>query len=292
MSLNTPIKDWHGKTVWLLGASSGIGRATASALHAQGARVVVSARNVDALNQFVTQHPGAIAMPLDASEAAAVRAACAAIVASGGLDHAMYCAGHYQDMSALAFDLDDMVKHNQVNYVGALYMIDAVLPHFLAQAASLEKSGKKAMMVTARAATSGRPARAPGASANGASGAGHISLVGSVAGYRGLPKSLAYGPTKAALINLAETLYLDLHDRGIGVSVINPGFVKTPLTAQNDFKMPALISPEEAATAILEGWAHGEFEIHFPKRFTRWMKAMQALPYGLFFSAIRRFVTV
>ena len=87
-------------------------------------------------------------------------------------------------------------------------------------------------------------------------------------------------------------MYLDLHDKGIGVSLINPGFVKTPLTAQNDFKMPALISPEEAATAILAGWADGEFEIHFPKRFTRWMKAMQALPYGLFFSAIRRFVTV
>ena len=295
MSLNTPIKDWHGKTVWLLGASSGIGRATASALHAKGARVVVSARNASALNEFVAQHLGAIAMPLDASDPAAVRAACAAIVASGGLDHAMYCAGHYHDMSALAFDLDDMVKHNQVNYVGALYMIDAVLPHFLenaAKAASLDKAGKKAMTVTARAATSDLSAQAPGASANGAASAGHISLVGSVAGYRGLPKSLAYGPTKAALINLAETLYLDLHDQGIGVSLINPGFVKTPLTAQNDFKMPALISPEEAATAILQGWANGEFEIHFPKRFTRWMKAMQALPYGLFFSAIRRFVTV
>ena len=76
------------------------------------------------------------------------------------------------------------------------------------------------------------------------------------------------------------------------MSLINPGFVKTPLTAQNNFKMPALISPEEAATAILEGWANGEFEIHFPKRFTLWMKAMQALPYGLFFSAIRRFVRV
>ena len=261
MSLNTPIKDWRGKTVWLLGASTGIGRATASALHAQGARVVVSARNASALNEFVVQHPGAVAMPLDASDAAAVRAASAAIVASGTLDHAVYCAGHYHDMSALAFDLDDMVKHNQINYLGALYMLDAVLPHFLGQT---EKSAS----------------------------AGHISLVGSVAGYRGLPKSLAYGPTKAALINLAETLYLDLHDKGIGVSLINPGFVKTSLTAQNEFKMPALISPEEAATEILAGWAHGEFEIHFPKRFTRAMKTMQAMPYRLFFSAIRRFVTV
>jgi NAD(P)-dependent dehydrogenase (short-subunit alcohol dehydrogenase family) len=284
MPFNSPIKDWHGKTVWLLGASSGIGRATASALHAKGARVIVSARNASALNEFVAQHLGAIAMPLDASDPAAVRAACAAIVGSGGLDHAMYCAGHYHDMSALAFDLDDMVKHNQINYVGALYMLDAVLPHFLGRAAQPARAAKSAL---------------PGISASafappgpGAACAGHITLVGSVAGYRGLPKSLAYGPTKAALINLAETLYLDLHDKGIGVSLVNPGFVKTPLTAQNDFKMPALISPEEAATAILEGWANGEFEIHFPKRFTRWMKAMQALPYGLFFGAIRRFVTV
>ena len=284
MSLNSPIKDWHGKTVWLLGASSGIGRATASALHAKGARVVVSARNASALNEFVAQHLGAIAMPLDASDPAAVRAACAAIVGSGGLDHAMYCAGHYHDMSALAFDLDDMVKHNQINYVGALYMLDAVLPHFLAQAVPPARAAK--------AAASGVSAKAFAAPGTGGASAGHITLVGSVAGYRGLPKSLAYGPTKAALINLAETLYLDLHDKGIGVSLINPGFVKTPLTAQNDFKMPALISPEEAATAILAGWANGEFEIHFPKRFTRWMKAMQALPYGLFFSAIRRFVTV
>ena len=119
--------------------------------------------------------------------------------------------------------------------------------------------------------------------------AGHLSLISSVAGFRGLPKSLAYGPTKAALINLAETLYLDLHDLGIGVSVINPGFVATPLTAGNDFTMPALISPEVAAEAILQGWERGEFDIHFPKRFTRVMKLLRLLPYRLYFPAIRRF---
>jgi NAD(P)-dependent dehydrogenase (short-subunit alcohol dehydrogenase family) len=264
MALNIPLTQWHGKTVWLIGASTGIGRATASALHAQGARVVVSARNVAALEAFAAQHPGAIAMPLDVSDVLAVKAASAAVVASGGLDHAVYCAGHYQDMGAGTFDLAEMVRHNQINYVGALHMLDAVLPHFLAREGEEER------------------ARA------GASSAGHISLVGSVAGYRGLPKSLAYGPTKAALINLAETLYLDLHGKGIGVSLINPGFVETPLTAQNDFKMPALISPDEAAQAILRGWAKGEFEIHFPKRFTLWMKALQMLPYGIFFPAIRR----
>ena len=117
---------------------------------------------------------------------------------------------------------------------------------------------------------------------------GHISLISSVAGFRGLPLSLAYGPTKAALINMAETLYLDLQPHGLGVSLINPGFVDTPLTAQNDFHMPALISPDEAAQSILRGWSRGEFEIHFPKRFTRVLKLLRLLPYRLYFPIIRR----
>ena len=120
--------------------------------------------------------------------------------------------------------------------------------------------------------------------------AGTLALVSSVAGYRGLPKSLVYGPTKAALINLAETLYLDLSPKGVGVCVINPGFVKTPLTAGNDFRMPALISPEEAAREIVAGLARGAFEIHFPRRFTRWLKVMRLLPYRLYFPAIRRLI--
>ena len=110
----------------------------------------------------------------------------------------------------------------------------------------------------------------------------------SVAGFRALPQGLAYGPTKAALIHLAEALYLDLHDLGLGVSVVNPGFVATPLTATNEFKMPALISPEDAARAMLQGWERGAFEIHYPKRFTRVMKLLRLLPYGLYFPAVRR----
>ena len=115
-----------------------------------------------------------------------------------------------------------------------------------------------------------------------------LGLVSSVAGYRGLPKSLAYGPTKAALINLAEALYLDLSPQGLGVSVVTPGFVETPLTAQNKFKMPALITPEQAARAMLAGWARGDFELHFPKRFTRWLKFMRLLPYRLYFPLVRK----
>ena len=111
-----------------------------------------------------------------------------------------------------------------------------------------------------------------------------------MAGYRGLPNALAYGPTKAALINLAEVLYLDLAPCGVGVSLINPGFVATPLTAQNSFHMPALITPETAARAIVQGWAAGEFEIHFPKRFTRFLKALRLLPDALYFKAVRRVV--
>jgi len=132
-----------------------------------------------------------------------------------------------------------------------------------------------------------RQARAAGGKAGGTAG-GHISLVSSVAGFRGLPKSLAYGPTKAALINLAETLYLDLAPEGLGISVINPGFVETPLTAGNDFHMPALITPEEAAEAILRGWQAGDFEIHFPKRFTLFLKGLRHLGYGAYFAAVRR----
>jgi short-subunit dehydrogenase len=119
-------------------------------------------------------------------------------------------------------------------------------------------------------------------------GEGHITLVSSVAGYRGLPRSLVYGPTKAALINLAEALYLDLKPKGIGVTVVNPGFVATPLTAQNEFRMPHLISPEEAAREIVAGHATGDFEIHFPKAFTRKLRFLRHLSYGLYFAAVRR----
>ena len=109
-----------------------------------------------------------------------------------------------------------------------------------------------------------------------------------MAGYRGLPNSLAYGPTKAALINLAQTLYLDLHPVGLGVSVINPGFVETPLTSKNEFTMPALITPEQAAAEIVKGWQAGDFEIHFPKRFTLWLKALSHVGDWLYFKAIHR----
>ena len=252
MSLNPPITAWHGKTVWLVGASTGIGEATAHALHAAGAKVFVSARGAEALRAFVQAHPGATALPLDVTDLAAVRAAAQAIQGAATLDLVLYCAGYYRELRATSFSLAEMLRHDDINYRGVLHVLDTVLPDFVARKA------------------------------------GHISLISSVAGYRGLPKSLAYGPTKAALINLAETLYLDLHALGIGVSLVCPGFVETPLTAQNQFSMPALITPEKAAEEILSGWGKGLFEIHFPRRFTGWMKALRLLPYRLYFAAVRR----
>ena len=253
MPHNLPINDWRGKTVWLVGASTGIGRATAHKLHTLGAKVIVSARSQQALDAFAAEHPGATVLAMDAADAASVEAAAQSVLSTGPLDLVLYCAGYYKEMRATEFDLEQMLRHNQVNYVGALYVLSAVLPYFLARKA------------------------------------GHISLVSSVAGYRGLPQGLAYGPTKAALINLAETLHVDLKDSQIGVSLISPGFVETSLTAQNKFSMPGLIKPEKAAEEILRGWARGEFEIHFPKRFTFFMKALALLPPLLYFPVIRRF---
>jgi len=253
MPNNLPINDWHGKTVWLVGASSGIGRATAHVLHAQGAKVIVSARSQEALDTFAAEHPGAIVLAMDAADPASVEGAAQTVLSAGPLDLVLYCAGYYKEQRATDFDLANMLRHNQVNYVGALYLLSALLPYFLARQA------------------------------------GHISLVSSVAGYRGLPQSLAYGPTKAALINLAETLHVDLKDSHISVSLICPGFVETPLTAQNKFSMPGLIKPEQAAEEILRGWAKGEFEIHFPKRFTVLMKTLALLPPMWYFPLIRKF---
>ena len=250
--LNTPITDWHGRSVWLIGASSGIGLATAKALHAAGAKVVVSARKADLLQQFVDAHPGAQAVVLDVSDAVAITQAAKYVQTQQGLDVVMYCAGYYVPVRASDYSLPEMLRHLDINYTGALRVLDAVLPELLPQQR------------------------------------GHISFISSVAGFRGLPQSLAYGPTKAALINLAEALYYDVSPHGIGVSLINPGFVETPLVANNDFPMPALITPEKAAAEILSGWRKGQFHIHFPKRFTRMLLLLRLLPYRWYFALVRR----
>ncbi len=254
MPLNPPIGDWRERRVWVVGASTGIGRAIADALVARGARVAVSARRAEPLGEMVLANPNRVtALPLDVTDAESVRLAAEALaVRWGGCDLVLCVAGNYLPMRAWEMDLVALRRLVDVNLMGVLNVVHAVLPMLLKQ------------------------------------GAGGIGIVSSVAGFRGLPQSLAYGPTKAALINLAETLYLDLRGRGLAIHVINPGFVKTPLTDQNDFEMPALISAQEAAEQTLRGLERGEFEIHYPKRFTRLLKLLRVLPYRWYFPLVHR----
>lgn len=249
MSLNPKINDWHRKRIWIIGASSGIGHALAQQLLKNGALVAISARNADSLNELASGYRDqSLALPLDATDEAGWKTAYAAITTHWqGLDLFVYCAADYQPVRAWELDSQNAGKMVEVNLMGAIRGVATVLPDML--------QNKQ----------------------------GSISMIASVAGYMGLPKSLIYGPTKAAMINFAEGLYLDLHDKGIGVSVINPGFVDTPLTKTNDFAMPALLTPDAAAAEIISGLEKGEFEIHFPKRFTRWLRFARQLPYPIRF---------
>jgi short-subunit dehydrogenase len=252
-ALNPKIIDWRDRRVWLIGASSGIGEALAVELAARGARLALSARRESVL-ESIAQRLGnePIVLPADVADATGLTSACQSLVARWGeIDLVIWLAGDYREMRVDNFDLVEARRLVEVNLLSVFNGLHALLPVFERQRS------------------------------------GGLALVSSVAGYRGLPKALAYGPGKAGLINLAETLHIDLSSSGVGVWLINPGFVATPLTAQNAFKMPGLISAEAAAREIIAGFASGGFEMHFPKRFTRWMKLLRLLPERLYFRAVR-----
>jgi NAD(P)-dependent dehydrogenase (short-subunit alcohol dehydrogenase family) len=251
--LNPPLADWTGRRVWLIGASSGIGEALARRLMAQGAWLALSARSAGKLAELSGLSPDALALPLDVSEPDALAAAAATLAARwGGIDVVLFVAARYQAVRAWELDPADIDATLNTNVASVMKGCAAVLPGMLAAQS------------------------------------GSIVILSSVAGYRGLPKAIIYGATKAALINFAETLYMDVRPRGLGVHLVCPGFVETPLTAQNDFTMPALISADEAAAHILRGIAQGDFHIHFPRRFTRWLLLLRLLPYRMYFAAVRR----
>lgn len=236
------------KTAWVTGASTGIGREIALQLSAAGVRVAASARSREKLEAL---GPAVFAVPLDVTQAASCQAALARIEDElGQVDLAVFSAGTYEPVSADALDPAQFARMMDTNYMGVVNCMAAVLPRMRAR------------------------------------GSGQLACVASVAGYMGLPKAAAYGPTKAALINLAESLHPELKRDGVTLSVINPGFVETPLTAQNDFYMPFLMKPEEAARRTIDGLIAGRFEIAYPRRFVFLLKITRWLPYSLFFKLI------
>ena len=253
------ITNFNQQRVWIIGASSGIGEACAKALLRQNARVALSSRRVERLEAIAAEFNPSnyLILPVDVTKTNQIEDAYHTLEEHwGGIDLLLFVSGIYIPMRADQFDMGDARKTIDSNLLGPMQAVATVLPAML-------KDGK-----------------------------GHIAIVGSVAGYSGLPKALAYGPTKAAIINFCETLFYDLSPRGIGVHMISPGFVETEATAQNDFEMPALISADTAANEILSGIQKGEFDIHFPMRFSRFLKFLRILPYPIYFWILYKFLKI
>jgi NAD(P)-dependent dehydrogenase (short-subunit alcohol dehydrogenase family) len=242
-------------TAWITGGGSGIGQALPLKLAKADWKVAVSGRRPEALHETVRQAAGNVhAYPLDVSDLQAMRNAAASIESDlGAIDLVVLNAGFGRFVKLDNLRAENFAAHMQVNYLGVVNGIDAVLAGF-------------------------RQRRC-----------GHIVIVASVAGYRGLPRTAAYGPTKAALINLAESLRFDLEREGISISVCNPGFVDTPMTAGNRVPMPFLMNLQDATDALYRGIMRQKFEIIFPLRFVLLLKLLRCLPYVLYFPVMRKF---
>lgn len=255
MPPQAPARPLRWSTAWVTGASTGIGRELVVRLAASGVRVAASARSTAKLDEVAASHPNIMSVPLDVTNLADVVSAHARIVAGlGSIDLAILNAGVWDPMSADAFDAGRVAATMDVNFIGIANALQPLIPAMIARAN------------------------------------GHIALVASVAGYRGLPKATAYAPSKAAVISLAEVLRLDLERHGINISLINPGFVATPMTAVNEFPMPFLLEVEEATDRIIRGLERQKFEIAFPWQLAGTLKALRILPYWLYFRLARRLV--
>lgn len=243
---------------WITGASTGIGKQLALALARQGWRVALTSRGADKLNAVIDEAEAGLrgrlaSYPVDVTDTEAVRALAQRIEQElGPIGLCIFNAGDYEPMSLADFDVALFRRLMEVNYLGVINGMAAAMPLMFARRA------------------------------------GQILITASVAGYRGLPLAAPYGASKAALINMAESLRNEFAERGVRLRVINPGFVKTPLTAKNAFNMPALMTPEQAAAAVMRELAGDHFEITFPKRFTYLLKLLRCVPYRVYFPIIKR----
>ena len=233
-----------GTVAWVTGASAGIGEALVHELCRRGAAVAATARRADALEAIAAAAPGTVLpVPADVTDLAATRTAAERVQEElGPIDLAVLNAGLWEQVDVRAFDSAVVRRHLDTNVMGMVHGVEAVLPDM-------------------------RRRRA-----------GTIAGMASVAGYRGLPQSEAYGASKAAQINLLESLRIDLRSSGVGVVTICPGFVRTGLTGRNSFPMPFMLEPDDAARQICDGLERGKAEIVFPLPMMLAMKAVRLVP--------------
>lgn len=238
-------RTWN--TAWITGASTGIGRGLALKLAAEGVRVAASARSAERLEDLARSHANIVAVPVDVADRAAVSDAHRRVQdAIGPVELAVLNAGVWHPMVASSYDAGRAHQSMSVNYLGIANALEPLIPGMI-------EAGK-----------------------------GQLALVASVAGYRGLPKAAAYAPTKAAVISLAEVLRLELARHGITVSLVNPGFVETPMTSVNEFPMPYIVTADDAAARIVKGLKSGRFEIAFPWQLVTMLKILRLMPNALY----------
>lgn len=227
------------KTYWLIGASEGLGRALAKRLDAEGAHLILSARNRERLDALNAELTSATVLALDVTDGDSVRRAAQAV---GDVDGVIYNVGAYEPMGTTEWDSETALTMVNVNFTGAMRVLGEVVPRMVAQ------------------------------------DRGDITLIGSLAGYRGLPAAIGYGASKAALVSLAETMRFDLRNSGVLVRLVNPGFIKTRLTLKNKFRMPMLMTPEDAAARVLKAMTMHRFRTDFPAPFSWVIRALAILP--------------
>ena len=243
------------KKIWITGASSGIGKALALKFAKENWKVAVSARRKELLDE-IAQNENISSFPLDVTDDDLVKTSFSNILNQfKGIDICVFCSGAYDPKLEKEINKEQIKKIMNINFFGVLNCIKAVEEYF--------KNKKE----------------------------GHISIVSSVAAYRGLPNSSGYGPSKAALTNLSESLYFNFKKHNVRISLISPGFIKTPLTDKNEFPMPFIKTPEFAAEKMFNGLTKSKaFEIHFPKELTLLLKFLRVLPYRIYLYLVDKFV--
>ena len=242
------------KVIWITGASSGIGKALALKFANEGWMVAASARRENLLEELHNENKNIYSFPLDVTNIEQCKSVFSDILKKfNDIEICVFGTGIHDPKSEKKFDLDKIRKIMEVNYFGTINSINSIYEYF--------KDKKK----------------------------GQISVISSVAGYRGLPAAGAYCASKSALTSFTESLQFEMKKINVRVSLISPGFIKTPMTDQNDFPMPMIKSPEFAAEQIYNGLIKGKnFEIHFPKTFTYLMKIIQILPNWIYFNTINK----